>query len=180
MSPRSVDQPERNRRTNRKIFTFGCLPALALAVLLILIVSVSNEDDGKTGATKPAAAPTTPAAAPGSGKPQAAPKPEKARKAEAKPREEVTFKIWGSAPAGVDITYSSDSDNRSGKWTGGTWTATLPFDDEALYYALNAQLQGGGDIQCSVTVDGKTKKAHASGDYNICMAQLNGGILGWD
>jgi hypothetical protein len=89
---------------------------------------------------------------------------------------EVVFKVWGSAPSGVDINYGSDSDSRSGK--GLPMTKTLKLDDEAMYYNVSAQLMGGGDINCSVTVDGETKKGHASGDYNICMAQLSSGFLG--
>lgn len=93
--------------------------------------------------------------------------------------DEVVFKVWGSAPAGVDINYGSDSDSRSGE--GLPMTKTLKLDSEAMYYSVSAQLMGGGDINCSVTVDGETKKGHASGDYNICMAQLNSGFLGgWE
>ncbi|WP_432084158.1 hypothetical protein [Streptomyces sp. WAC 04229] len=108
---------------------------------------------------------------------------EKAKPAEPPAEEasagEVVFKVWGSAPNGVDINYGSDSDSRSGK--GLPFEKTLKLDDGALYYHVNAQLMGGGDINCSVTIDGETKKAHASGDYNICMAQANGGLLGgWD
>ncbi|WP_164836360.1 hypothetical protein [Actinacidiphila soli] len=44
--------------------------------------------------------------------------------------------------------------------------------------AITAQLQGGGDIHCSVTIDGQTKSGHASGGYNICSAQLNGDFMG--
>ncbi|MGW6210522.1 hypothetical protein [Streptomyces sp. NPDC055109] len=40
----------------------------------------------------------------------------------------------------------------------------------ALSYSLTAQLQGSGDIHCSVTVAGNTKKGHASGGDNICNA----------
>ncbi|MEU1044000.1 hypothetical protein ABZ400_02435 [Streptomyces sp. NPDC005897] len=91
---------------------------------------------------------------------------------------EVVFKVWGSAPSGVDINYGSDTDSRSGK--GLPFEKTLKLDDEALYYTVNAQLMGGGDVNCSVTVNGETKKGHASGDYNICTAQVNGGLLdGW-
>jgi hypothetical protein len=43
---------------------------------------------------------------------------------------------------------------------------------------VNAQLQGSGDINCSVTVDGTTKKGHASGGYNICDAQLSSNFTG--
>jgi hypothetical protein len=97
----------------------------------------------------------------------------------------VVFKVWGTAPSGalgpLDITYGSDSDNRQGKWNGRTFTATLPLDEDALYYSVTAQLQGSGDINCSVTVDGETEKGHASGGYNICTAQANAGLLGgWD
>ncbi|NEB04965.1 hypothetical protein G3I78_38875 [Streptomyces sp. SID13726] len=93
--------------------------------------------------------------------------------------------MWGTAPAGVlgplDITYGSDSDNRDGDFQDGEFEATLPLDEDALYFNVTAQLQGSGDIHCSVTVDGKTKKAHAAGDYNICNAQLSSGLLGgWD
>ncbi|MDH6551674.1 hypothetical protein [Streptomyces sp. SAI-041] len=94
----------------------------------------------------------------------------------------MTFKVWGTAPAGalgpLNITYGSDSDNRDGAFENGKFEATLPLDDEAMYFSVTAQLQGSGDIHCSVTVGGKTKKAHAAGDYNICMTQLSSGLLG--
>ncbi|KUN72504.1 hypothetical protein AQJ46_13600 [Streptomyces canus] len=94
----------------------------------------------------------------------------------------MIFKVWGTARAGalgpLNITYGSDSDNRDGAFENGKFEATLPLDDDAMYFNVTAQLQGSGDIHCSVTVGGKTKKAHAAGDYNICMAQLSSGLLG--
>ncbi|MEU6369844.1 hypothetical protein ABZ876_29945 [Streptomyces sp. NPDC046931] len=91
------------------------------------------------------------------------------------------FKVWGTAPGGVDITYGSDSDTRQGHFKNGTFEATLPVAKNALYFNVMGQLNGGGDINCSITIDGKTKKGHASGGYNICDAQLNAGLLGgWD
>ncbi|WP_367039203.1 hypothetical protein [Streptomyces sp. Je 1-332] len=106
------------------------------------------------------------------------PKAEKPAEDEA-PAGKVVFKVWGSAPSGVDVNYGSDSDSRQG--SGLPMTKTLKLDSEALYYHVSAQLTGGGDINCSVTVNGQTKKGHASGGYNICSAQLNGGITGgWD
>ncbi|MFI6564061.1 hypothetical protein [Streptomyces sp. NPDC050534] len=107
-------------------------------------------------------------------------------KAETKPAKKVvTFKVWGTAPAGalggLDINYGSDSDTRKGTFKNGKFEATLPLNKDALYYNVNAQLQGSGDINCSVTVDGHTKKGHAAGGYNICDAQLSSGLLGgWD
>ena len=90
---------------------------------------------------------------------------------------DVVFKVWGTAPSGADITYGSDSSNLSGK-VGKTYK--LKLKDDALYYAVTAQLQGGGHIHCSVTIDGKTKSGEASGGYNICSAQLNSTFTGWN
>lgn len=83
----------------------------------------------------------------------------------------VTFKVWGTAPSGVDITYGSDSENLDG--SGLPMTKELKFEADALYYAINAQLQGGGDIRCSVTIGDQVEDGHARGDYNICSAQIN-------
>lgn len=90
--------------------------------------------------------------------------------------------MWGTAPAGalggLDIGYGSDSDTRKGTFKDGQFEATLTLDKDAMYYNVNAQLQGSGDINCAVTVDGKTKKGHASGGYNICNAQLSSNFTG--
>ncbi|MGV9346531.1 hypothetical protein ACWDSD_17240 [Streptomyces spiralis] len=93
----------------------------------------------------------------------------------------AVFKVWGTATHGVDINYGSDSDSRKGTFANGKFEATLPVAEGVMYFNVMGQLQGGGDIQCSVTIGGKTKKGHASGDYNICHAQLNSGLFGgWD
>ncbi|HEX6445347.1 MAG TPA: MmpS family transport accessory protein [Streptosporangiales bacterium] len=89
----------------------------------------------------------------------------------------VVFKVWGKAPSGVDITYGSDSSNLQGGKL--PFKKSIKLHDDAMYYQVTAQLQGGGRIHCSVTVDGKTKKGVAGGGYNICSAQLNHvGLLG--
>ncbi|MFF4059914.1 hypothetical protein ACFYZ8_29205 [Streptomyces sp. NPDC001668] len=92
------------------------------------------------------------------------------------PSGKAVFKVWGSAPAGVDITYGSDGTNLQGK--GLPMEKTLTVDGDALYYQVSAQLMGGGDVQCSVTIDGETKKGRAQGGYNICSAQLNSDFSG--
>jgi hypothetical protein len=107
-----------------------------------------------------------------------------AKEEQAEKAKVVTFKVWGTAPAGalgpLDITYGSDSDNRKGDFKDGKFQATLALKEDALYYNVMAQLQGSGDINCSVTVNGKTKSGHASGDYNICNAQLSTDLFdGW-
>ncbi|MEV5773163.1 hypothetical protein AB0L49_18185 [Streptomyces antimycoticus] len=109
-------------------------------------------------------------------KPKPKPKPKKSEEA---PAGTAVFKVWGSAPSGVDITYGSDGENLDG--SGLPLTRKLKVKDDALYYQISAQLMGGGDIRCSVTIDGETKTGHARGGYNICSAQLNGDFTGgWD
>ncbi|MEU4090162.1 MmpS family transport accessory protein [Streptomyces aureus] len=163
------------------------------AAILILFIGVgigSSGDDQKAAASeKPAPRVTVTATAAAKAKAapaptvtvtktaKAAPAKAKPKKAEsAAPKDKVVFKVWGSAPAGVDITYGSDTDNLDGH--GLPMTKTLSLKDDAMYYNVSAQLQGGGDIHCSVTVDGKTKTGHARGGYNICSAQLSGGLFG--
>lgn len=159
-----------------KAFGIGCLSIIGLFVVVGIIAAIAGSggsDDKTSTSSKPAA--SAPAEQPADDAPAAKPEKKPAKKV-------VTFKVWGTAPAGalgpLDITYGSDSDNREGKFKNGTFTATLPYNDDALYYTVTAQLQGSGDIQCSVTVDGHTEKAHASGDYNICHAQANAGLFG--
>jgi hypothetical protein len=169
--------PEKKGKAG-KVAGFGCLGVLALVVFVAMS---SGDDDKAKDTTAVAEAPKDApagAAKPADDKPAdkkaAAPakKPEAAKK--------VTFKVWGDAPGGalgpMDITYGSDTENLQGH--GLPFTKSLPLDDGAMYYNVNAQLQGGGDIHCSVTVDGKTKKGHAQGGYNICNAQLSGGFSG--
>ncbi|MER6688951.1 hypothetical protein [Streptomyces minutiscleroticus] len=57
-------------------------------------------------------------------------------------------------------------------------TKTLKLDGDAMHHHMSAQLMGDGDINCSIAVDGRTKKGHASGGYNICNAQLHSGLFG--
>ncbi|MFE2973400.1 hypothetical protein [Streptomyces sp. NPDC059258] len=106
--------------------------------------------------------------------PKAKPKPKEDE--EAAPKGQAVFKVWGTAPNGVSVTYGSDSENLDG--SGLPMTKALKVKDDALYYMISAQLQGGGEIQCSVTIGDETKKGRARGDYNICMVQLNGDFLG--
>ena len=151
-----------------KIIGIGCLGIIGLFVLIAIAGALASSGSGSkkpssSNAVRPAASPST------------SPTKQAAQKT-------VVFKVWGTAPAGalgpLDITYGSDTDNRKGTFDNGTFEATLPLNKNAMYYTVSAQLQGSGDIDCSVTVDGKTKKGHASGGYNICDAQLSSGLLG--
>lgn len=93
----------------------------------------------------------------------------------AAPAHTAVFKVWGTGS--VDAQYGNDGTNIQGPSHPG-WTRTLKVHDDALYYAITAQLNGGGNVHCSVTIDGHTKTGHASGGYNICSAQLNSDFLG--
>ncbi|WP_328365414.1 hypothetical protein OG828_34335 [Streptomyces sp. NBC_00457] len=181
-------QPLPPKKSNAgKIVGFGCLGLVGLFVLIAIVGAIagSGSETSSSGATdvNPAASAPKEQQPAVDDTPTSEDKPsDEATKKEKPKKKVVTFKVWGTAPAGalgpLDITYGSDSDNREGKWENGKFTATLPLDDDAMYYTLLAQLQGSGDINCSVTVDGHTEKAHASGGYNICHAQANAGLLG--
>ena len=105
----------------------------------------------------------------------------------------VLFVVKGNAPGGADITYGSDSDNRTAPGTLGAlgtgaavpWHATVPYKSDALYYVVDAQLEGSGDITCTTyaqvtavfsdgtrhTAKKKIASGHASGGYSICTAE---------
>lgn len=166
-------QPPKKRRAGKAV-GLGCLGIVGLFIVIAIAAAATssgskNSNSGSTtssshGASKGAA----PAKAGGTSSDSGA--------------HTVTFKVWGTAPAGalggLDITYGSDSDTRKGDFKNGVFTGNVPFKKGALYYDVTAQLQGSGDIQCSVTVDGRTKSGHASGGYNICSAQLSSGLFG--
>ncbi|MEH0650676.1 hypothetical protein QA995_14845 [Streptomyces scabiei] len=177
------------------IVGLGCLGIVVLFVILGAVGAVVGNDDKASKGTSVSAdnkaetkddAPAAEDTEPEKEAPAVEEEPkEKATKEKKAKKPVVTFKVWGTAPAGVlgplDITYGSDSDTRKGKFENGKFTATLPVDDDAMYFTVMAQLQGEGDINCSVTVEGTTEKAHAAGGYNICHAQANAGLLGgWD
>jgi hypothetical protein len=91
----------------------------------------------------------------------------------------VVFDCTGNAPAGIDITYGSDSSHNQGSPL--PFHAALPLDTKAMYYSIFAQLQGGGDVICTVTVNcgyaalgqlTTTKSGRASGGYNIADPQV--------
>ncbi|GAQ50963.1 hypothetical protein [Streptomyces acidiscabies] len=167
-------QPPKKRSVGKTI-GIGCGGAFGLLVVLGIVGAlVSGGDDKESSGTK--VTPTTSRVE----RPATDAKP----KTEHKPKT-VVLKVWGTAPAGalgpMNITYGSDNDTRQGTFKNGEFTTTLPLHNDALYYTITAQLQGSGDINCSVTITDHTEKAHASGGYNICHAQANKGIFGgWD
>ncbi|MFD7996852.1 hypothetical protein [Streptomyces mexicanus] len=185
-------QPPKKRSAG-KIVGFGCLGVVALFVVIGIIAALagggsSNDDKASNSAKSSSTADdSSKSDTKKDDKPADSGKSDDTKNSDDSKSDEktVVFKVWGTAPAGalgpLDITYGSDSDNRKGKFTDGKFEATLPLNKEALYYSVTAQLQGSGDIQCSVTIGDKTKTGHASGGYNICQTQINAGLLGgWD
>jgi len=158
----------------------GCLAVIGLFVIIGIIaaVVVGGGDDGKATAKPSSTADTSKTDEKKDEQSDDSSKSDD----ENKDSKTVVFKVWGTAPDGalgpLDITYGSDSDTRKGTWSDGKFEATLPVNKDAMYYQVTAQLQGSGDIHCSVTIGDKTKSAHASGGYNICQTQLNAGLLG--
>ena len=103
----------------------------------------------------------------------------KSAKTKSSERNEVVFSVTGTAPGGVDITYGDDGSNYQG--SAPPFHARLRIKKGAMYYVVTAQLQGGGNITCRVTIGRAVKVSHAVGGYNICSAQLNSDFLGgWD
>ncbi|MEW1772702.1 hypothetical protein [Streptomyces sp. NPDC086777] len=180
-APPFQEQPPRRKPGAGRIVGLGCLGLVGLVV----VVGAIGAAVGGSGHDRTAAPPSATKTGAAAGRSSA----EKADDAERNgtPKgdaraDTVVFKVWGSAPAGalggLDITYGSDTDTRKGTFKNGRFEATLPLSDQALYFNVMAQLQGSGDINCSVTVDRKTKNAHASGGYTICNAQLTGDFTG--
>lgn len=164
-------QPPKKRSVG-KVVGLGCLGIVGLFVVIVIAGAVIGGGAGNSKNTAPA----------GKSPDKAATDTKKDDTKKDDTDGKVVFKVWGTAPAGalggLDIGYGSDSDTRKGTFKDGRFEATLTLDKDAMYYNVNAQLQGSGDINCSVTVDGKTKKGHASGGYNICDAQLSSNFTG--
>jgi hypothetical protein len=111
-----------------------------------------------------------------------------------KQTDRIVFKVWGSGDPTVQ--YGSDSSNNDvgsiGSGVALPWSGSMTYNPSALYYAVSAQLQGGGVISDSVTEvirtycsDGKHKtesfalaSGHASGGYAIAQAEYADGDTG--
>jgi hypothetical protein len=128
-----------------------------------------------------------------SGSPSASPAPTMTRQTDV-----VVFRVSGSGYP--SIQYGTDSNNNSppggygplGNGNALPWSGSVTYDSSALYYYVSAQLQGYGDISDSVTEvittycsDGSHKtesfslaSGHASGGYNIALAEYAGGDTG--
>jgi hypothetical protein len=88
----------------------------------------------------------------------------------------VTYVVNGSD---ADVTYGPDGSDNQGTVP---MSVTQPLGSPQ-YYAINAQLQGGGSVSCQIKVDGVTiSSASASGGYNIadCEIDTNSETGAWE
>ena len=90
---------------------------------------------------------------------------------------EVEFIVTGTAPIGVKIAYGVDGAKYKGELRLPVHV-TLKIVKNALYADVNAQLQGKGNIACTIRIGKAVKTAHATGGYSICTAQLNREVNG--
>jgi hypothetical protein len=100
----------------------------------------------------------------------------------------VTFSCTGKAPDGIEITYGPDGSSLGA--SALPFSRTLPLDLNAMYYVVQAQLQGSGAVSCSTVVDyndasgmarSVTKTGAATRGFNIADAQVCSGFdVDWE
>ena len=81
--------------------------------------------------------------------------------------QKVTYVVTGTP--GADVTYGPSGTNLSGSVP---MSASAPLRSPS-YYAINAQLNGAGEVTCKLKVDGVTiSRATATGGYNIADCEI--------
>jgi hypothetical protein len=104
--------------------------------------------------------------------------------------ETIVFSVTGTGDP--DVTYGSDNNQNDAGTVSLPWQGTIQLDPSALYYAVDAQLQGYGSIQDTVSEsitttcsNGAVKtesfpmaNGSASGGYAIASAEYVGGDPG--
>lgn len=131
----------------------GC-GGLAAVVILITAVTAGSSSSPPSSSAPAAGTQQTQAAAPA------------AAKAKAPAAETVTYEVAGSA---ADVTYGPAGSDYSGSVP---LNVTKPLGTPS-YYAISAQLQGGGTVSCKILVDGKViSQGTASGGYQIASCEI--------
>ncbi len=104
----------------------------------------------------------------------------------------IVFSVTGTGLPSIQYGTDSSTSNPGslgplGDGNALPWSATMPYNPSALYYAVSAQLEGSGSIQDSVTevvtttCSGRAPKTesftlatgNASGGYAIAMAEYS-------
>jgi hypothetical protein len=83
-------------------------------------------------------------------------------------RQTITYVVSGTP--GADVTYGTASSN----YQGSVPMSVTRRLGHPQYYAIDAQLQGGGTVHCKLKVDGVTiASATASGGFNIASCEIS-------
>lgn len=151
--PQFAPPPRRGWVRRHPVLT-GILSAVLLFFGIGVGASLGSKPQDGTGASSfgssQPAAPATSAVAKTSGK------------------QTVTFAVTGTP--GADVTYGPAGTSVSGT---SPMRVTKPLSNP-VYYSLQAQLQGGGQVTCKILVDGKViSEAVASGGYNIADCEIS-------
>jgi hypothetical protein len=167
--PREVTTPEATI-TGAKLALAGTIVAAIIGATATITVALVQQKNSMPSQATPT--PAGNANAPSASTPPSTPAATTATPATP---DGVTYRCTGSAPAGVDITYGPSS--------SGLQATSLPFiahDDSvsetAQSYRINAQLKGGGDVTCTLTVTAAghttTSSGTARGGYNSARPQI--------
>ena len=97
----------------------------------------------------------------------------------AAPAPGVTFKCSGNAPSGLSILYGDNGSSYTGP-SQVPFKATLSLNNNQQYYFVNAQLNGGGSVNCSTTVKWRsngvlrsaTQSGTAAGGFSIADEEV--------
>lgn len=146
-------RPPRRRKPNKalRVFAWGSVSFLLLVVMIIVLSSKSS----------------SPTAAPTQAQPAAPAQPAAKAKAEAPAAQTVTYVVTGST---ANVTYGPAGTDLSGSVP---MHVAKPLGTPS-YYAITAQLQGGGTVSCKIEVDGKTiSSSTAQGGYNIAQCEIS-------
>jgi hypothetical protein len=158
-------QQQPPRKSRKGIAAIGCL---GFGGLIVLIAALAGSHSSSSSSSAPAV--QTQAAVP----PVHSSAPAKAAAPKAPAAQTVTYEVTGST---ANVTYGPAGSNSEGTVP---MHVTKPLGTP-IYYAITAQLQGGGTVTCKIEVDGKViSQSTASGGYNIAQCEisqdpLNGG-----
>jgi hypothetical protein len=140
---------------------------LGLVILGIIIGNSSSGSSGGSGGATPA--PAGSSAASGSPEVSGSPAVSGAPPSSSAPTT-ITYAVTGTQDD-AQVSYGPAGTNLSGS-VPMTVNATIG-STVAAYYAISAQLQGYGDVSCTISIDGQViSRGTASGDYNIAQCEI--------
>jgi len=139
-----------------RLLKFGCLGVIGLVVLIAVIIAVVAIGGGGSDDEAPVLR--------GSGS-----------------TNEVIYKVTGTGGATqADMTFTTSASGSITQENGEKlpWTKTVEFEDEPLnFFSVSAQNRGGGELTCTVTVDGEEVASNtSSGRFAIVSCDESSGL----